>query len=300
MNISGIIVDPVARRQFPGSLRLVAGRIAEVRPSSSSQGPYILPGLVDAHLHIESSMLTPAAFAHAAVGHGTVAVVADPHEIANVLGVAGVDYMLESSLQVPLKFAFGAPSCVPATPFETAGATLCAAETQALLQRDDIAFLAEMMNFPGVIAGDPEVMAKIEAARKLGKVVDGHAPGLGGEGLASYVAAGISTDHESLSLEECLEKLALGMSILLRHGSSARNFADLHSLLSSHPGQCMLCCDDLKPADLLQGHINLLVRQALALGHDLFDVLQCAAVNPVHHYGLEVGLLQQGDWAEWR
>ncbi|MCX5864945.1 MAG: adenine deaminase [Deltaproteobacteria bacterium] len=297
--ISGIIVDPVARHQFPGTLVIDQGRIVEILPDPAARGPFILPGLIDAHIHIESSMLTPAAFAAKAVCHGTVAVVADPHEIANVLGIAGIDFMIESGNQVPLKFYFGAPSCVPATAFENSGATLDARDVEALLRRDDIFFLAEMMNFPGVITRDPEVMAKIAAAMKMGKRVDGHAPGLRGDALAAYAQAGISTDHESGTLAECYEKMALGMQIMLRQGSSARDFEVLHPLITSHPGQCMLCSDDLKPADLARGHINLLVKQGLSLGHNLFDLLQCACVNPVRHYGLKVGLLQKGDPADF-
>ena len=297
--ISGILVDPVARRQFPGTLVIDQGRIVDIRPDAGVSGLFILPGLIDSHIHIESSMLTPAAFAAKAVCHGTVAVVADPHEIANVVGVAGIDFMIESARQVPLKFYFGAPSCVPATAFETAGARLGARDVEELLGRDDIFFLAEMMNFPGVISQDPEVMAKIQSAVRMGKRVDGHAPGLCGPELASYIRAGISTDHESLSLAECYEKLALGMKIQLRQGSSARNLDDLHPLISSHSGQCMLCTDDLKPADLVHGHINLLIKKCLSLGHDLFDILQCACVNPVHHYQLGVGLLQKGDPADF-
>jgi len=296
---SGIIVDPVARRQFPGTLVIDQGRIVEILPDSAARGPFILPGLIDSHIHIESSMLTPAAFAAKAVCHGTVAVVADPHEIANVLGIDGIDFMIGSGCQAPLKFYFGAPSCVPATGFENSGATLDAREVETLLRREDIFFLAEMMNFPGVINRDPEVMAKLGAAAKMGKRVDGHAPGLRGDALAIYAQAGISTDHESGTLEECYEKLALGMKIMLRQGSSARDFEVLHPLITSHSARCMLCSDDLKPADLVRGHINLLVKQALSLGHDLFDILQCGCVNPVRHYRLGVGLLQRGDPADF-
>ena len=297
--ISGIIVDPVARRQFPGTLVIDLGHIIDIIPNAGIRGPFILPGLIDSHIHIESSMLTPATFAAKAVCHGTVAVVADPHEIANVLGFAGIDFMIESGRQAPLKFYFGAPSCVPATAFENAGARLEARDVAELLERDDIFLLAEMMNFPGVIGQDPEVMAKLQAAVKMGKRVDGHAPGLRGADLAAYVMAGISTDHESFSLAECYEKLALGMKIQLRQGSSARNLDDLHPLITSHSGQCMLCTDDLKPGDLAHGHINLLVKKCLSLGHDLFDILQCACVNPVRHYQLRVGLLQKGDPADF-
>lgn len=297
--ISGILIDPVARCRLPATLVIHQGRLADIVPDPTITGPFILPGLIDAHVHIESSLLTPAAFAAMAVCHGTVAVVADPHEIANVLGVPGIDWMIENGGRTPLKFSFGAPSCVPATPFENSGARLTAADVAALLDREDIAFLAEMMNFPGVINHDPEVMAKLAAARAHGKPIDGHAPGLTGRDLAAYAAAGISTDHETITLPEGREKLALGMHLLLRQGSSASNLDDLHPFISSHPGQCMLCTDDLKPADLQRGHINLLVKKALALGHDLFDVLQVACVNAVRHYGLDVGLLQKGDAADF-
>jgi adenine deaminase len=297
--ITGILVDPVARRNVPGTLIIDQGRIVDIQPDAEVRGPFILPGLIDSHIHVESSMLTPAAFAQKAVCHGTVAVVADPHEIANVLGVPGIDFMIASARQVPLKFYFGAPSCVPATGFENSGAKLTARDVEELLGREDIFFLAEMMNFPAVIGRDPEVMAKLRAAAKMGKKVDGHAPGLRGPDLVAYIRAVISTDHESLSLEECYEKLALGMKIQLRQGSSARNLDDLHQLISSHSGQCMLCTDDLKPADLTRGHINLLVKKGLSLGHDLFDILQCACVNPVRHYQLTVGLLQINDPADF-
>jgi len=297
--LSGIVVDPVARRQFPGHLVIYQGRIIDILPDSEARGPFILPGLIDSHIHVESSMLTPAAFAQKAVTHGTVAVVADPHEIANVLGVPGIDFMIDNGNQVPLKFYFGAPSCVPATVFENSGAKLTSRDVAELLRRDDIFFLSEMMNFPGVIGRDPEVMAKLAAAAKMGKRVDGHAPGLRGTDLLAYVQAGISTDHESVTLTECYEKLALGMNIMLRQGSSARNFEVLHPLITSHPNQCMLCSDDLKAADLACGHINLLVKKGLSLGHGLFDLLQCACVNPVRHYQLGVGLLQKNDPADF-
>ncbi|MBU1405549.1 MAG: adenine deaminase [Proteobacteria bacterium] len=296
---SGIIVDPVARKQFPGTLIIAQGRIVDILPDPAVEGPFILPGLIDSHIHIESSMLTPAAFAAKAVCHGTVAVVADPHEIANVLGIAGIDFMIANGRQAPLKFYFGAPSCVPATVFENSGAALSARDVAALLKRNDIHFLAEMMNFPGVINRDPEVMAKLSAAAKMGKRVDGHGPGLRGDALAAYVKAGISTDHESGTLEECYEKLGLGMKIMLRQGSSARDFEVLHPLITSHSDQCMLCTDDIKPADLARGHINLLIKEGLRLGHDIFDLLQCGCVNPVRHYRLDVGLLQQGDPADF-
>ncbi len=264
-----------------------------------SAGGYILPGFVDSHVHVESSMMPPASFAQLAVRFGTVATVSDPHEIANVLGTPGVEYMLANARGVPLKFHFGCPSCVPATRFETAGAVLDGTAVAALLQREDIGYLSEMMNYPGVLAGDPEILAKIAAAQALGKPVDGHAPGLRGEEARRYAAAGITTDHECYTLEEALDKVACGMRILIREGSAARNYEALKSLLATHPAACMLCSDDKHPDDLLEGHINALVRRAVADGLPLMNVLRAACVHPVEHYGLPVGQLQPGDPADF-
>jgi len=298
-SVSGNIVDVQDSRIYPGTLMVSEGRIADIIPEDRDYDTYILPGFVDAHIHIESSMLTPSQFARAAVVHGTVAVVSDPHEIANVLGLAGVRYMLEDAARVPLKFCFGAPSCVPASPFETSGATLGPEGVEELLAMEDIGFLGEVMNFPGVIKGDPGLMAKIEAAKRLGKPVDGHAPGLKGKDLERYAAAGIATDHECLSKEEALEKIKQGMKVLIREGSAAKDFEELAPLLGEHPESCMFCTDDLHPDDLMRGHINLLVKRALDQGIDLMKVLQAACVNPVLHYGLEVGLLREGDPADF-
>ncbi len=260
---------------------------------------YLAPGFVDAHIHIESSLLPPSEFARLAVPHGTVATVSDPHEIANVLGVRGVDFMIRDGLRTPLRFNFGAPSCVPATAFETAGATLDAAAVARLLARRDIRYLSEVMNFPGVLGGDPDLRAKIAAAKQYGKPVDGHAPGVRGADAKRYAAAGISTDHECTTLAEARDKLAAGMKILIREGSAARNFAALAPLLKTHPDRCMFCCDDLHPDRLVEHHLDAHVRRALATGADRFDVLRCASVNPVRHYGLAVGLLRVGDPADF-
>ena len=290
--ISGNVVDPIARRIVPATLTISNGRIAGIVRDTIEHPTWLLPGFVDAHVHVESSLLPPGEFARLAVAHGTVATVSDPHEIANVLGIPGVEWMLDEAARSPFKFHFGAPSCVPATGFDHAGATIDAAGVAALLDRPDIGSLAEMMNYPGVVAGDPAVLAKIAAAAARGKPVDGHAPGLRGGPLEAYVAAGISTDHECVTLDEALEKLALGMRILIREGSAARNFDALASLLDTHPGRCMLCSDDTHPDLLLASHIDELVRRARRRGTNLFDVLQAAVVNPVRHYGLPVGLLQ--------
>ncbi len=297
--ISGQIVDVVAGRVFPGSIEISDGRIAAVRHTATASDQYIVPGLIDAHVHIESSMLPPSEFARLACVHGTVATVSDPHEIANVLGMDGVNYMIEDGKRVALKFYFGAPSCVPATGFESAGASLHAGDVGQLLQQPDIRYLSEMMNFPGVISGDHEVMEKIQLAKKHHKPVDGHAPGLRGEDAEAYVRAGISTDHECISIEEAEEKMALSLHILIREGSAAKSFDALASLIKEHHERCMLCSDDLHPDDLVLGHINLLVKRALALGYDPIHVLRCASLNPVQHYGLDVGLLQAGDAADF-
>jgi adenine deaminase len=299
ITVSGNVVDVVNRRIFAGRLTVVEGTIKEIKETDEKLTEFILPGFVDAHIHIESSMLVPYEFARIALGHGTVATVSDPHEIANVCGIAGVDYMIENARDAKLKFNFGAPSCVPATTFETAGATIDAVQIEMLMQRDAIKYLSEMMNYPGVLFEDAEVMKKIAAAHAAGKPVDGHAPGLRGEDARKYIGAGISTDHECFTLEEALDKLAYGMKILIREGSAAKNYAALHGLITSHTPNVMLCSDDKHPDDLLEGHINLLVKRALQDGHALMDVLRCACVNPVKHYKLNVGLLQEGDAADF-
>jgi len=299
-HLAGQIVDLHRRRIFPGVLEWAGGRIVRIREDRTVRAKhFIAPGFVDAHIHIESSMLPPAEFARWSVVHGTVATVSDPHEIANVLGVAGVDYMIRDGRRTPFKFNFGAPSCVPATTFETAGASLDAKAVARLLARKEIKYLSEVMNFPGVLARDPSLMAMIAAAKKLGKAVDGHAPGLRGKTAARYAAAGITTDHECFTLPEALDKLKARMRILIREGSAARNFAALEPLLKSHPAQAMFCCDDLHPDLLMVRHLDEHVRRALRGGVDRFDVLRCASVNPVEHYHLAVGLLRAGDPADF-
>lgn len=298
MTITGQLVDLHARRIYPATVSIENGRIASIAEIDEAPDHYIMPGFVDAHIHIESSMLIPTAFARLAVVHGTVATVSDPHEIANVCGAMGVRYMIDNARKSPFKFHFGAPSCVPATTFETAGATLNAAAVAELLADPDIWYLSEMMNYPGVLNKDPEVLAKITAAHRIGKPVDGHAPGLRGEQAAAYAAAGISTDHECFTLEEALDKIAAGMHIIIREGSAAKNFEALAELLRLHPDKVMLCSDDKHPDELVSHHINRTVKRALQKGYDLYDVLRAACVNPVLHYKLPVGLLRVGDPAD--
>ena len=297
--VVGNVVDVMGRRVRAAEVRIAEGRIAAIEPTDQPSSTFLLPGFIDAHVHVESSMLVPSEFARAAVVHGTVATVSDPHEIGNVLGVAGVQYMLENGGQTPFKFCFGAPSCVPATTFETAGAAISVAEVEELLDDPRIRYLSEMMNFPGVLGGDPACMAKIKAAHERGKRVDGHAPGLRGEQAARYIAAGITTDHECFTKEEALDKIAAGCKIAIREGSAARNFDALYTLIGEHPGMTMLCSDDKHPDELAAGHINVLVRRAVGRGVDVFDALQAACVNPVEHYGLNVGLLRVGDPADF-
>ncbi|MCU0394774.1 MAG: adenine deaminase [Chitinophagaceae bacterium] len=300
--VSGNLVDLPSRTIFPAHISFENGIITAIDKTGDAPlpgQPYITPGFVDAHVHIESSMLIPSEFARLAVVHGTVATVSDPHEIANVNGLEGVEYMIENGKQVPFKFSFGAPSCVPATVFETAGATLDAAAVTALLQRPEVRYLSEMMNFPGVLHKDPEVMQKIAAAHAAGKPVDGHAPGLRGDAAQQYIDAGISTDHECFTAEEALDKLQRGMKILIREGSAARNFEALIGLLPEWYEQLMFCSDDKHPDSLVLGHINQLCARAVAKGMDVFQVLQVACVNPVLHYKLPVGLLRIGDPADF-
>jgi len=299
--LTGTILDPVNRRSFPGKITFHNGIILSVHeiPGDSAEKRIIAPGFVDSHIHIESSMLVPSEFARLAVQHGTVATVSDPHEIANVCGIEGVNYMIENGKKVPLKFYFGAPSCVPATPFETSGAELTPEDLNLLLERDDILYLAEMMNWPGVLNDDPDVMAKIESALQRGKPVDGHAPGLTDDDAIKYAGAGITTDHECFTIEEARDKIKAGMTIAIREGSAAKNFEALHPLLAESPESVMFCSDDKHPDDLAIGHINQLAARSIKLGYELHDILRASSVHAVQHYGLDTGLLQEGDPADF-
>jgi adenine deaminase len=300
-SITGNLVDVWKKSIYQVRLDIVDGKIQKIAQTGNpvQEGNYILPGFVDAHVHVESSMLIPSEFARLAVVHGTISTVSDPHEIANVCGLEGVEYMINNGKKVPFKFNFGAPSCVPATIFETAGASLDAAAVKALLEKPEIKYLSEMMNFPGVLHQDPEVMQKIRAAHALNKPIDGHAPGLRGATAKAYIEAGISTDHECFSKEEALDKLEHGMKIIIREGSAAKNFEALIELLEDHPNLIMFCSDDKHPDSLEAGHINQLCARAVAKGIDLFTVLRAASVNPVLHYDLDMGLLCEGDDADF-
>jgi adenine deaminase len=299
MKLAGKIVDVISKKIFPGELEISEGIIVRISHVKDVPDVYILPGLIDSHIHIESSMVTPAAFASEAVSRGTTGVVSDPHEIANVLGIEGVDYMITEAAKVPMKFWFGAPSCVPATSFESSGAVLGYEKVKQLLVRKEILYLSEMMNFPGVINGNEEVLNKLKIARDLKKPVDGHAPGLTGEDLKKYIRAGISTDHECSTLDEAKEKIQLGMKILIREGSAARNLDALKTLIRTNPEMVMLCSDDLHPEMLQKRHIEKLVSKLIIEEFDLFDVLRSCTMNPALHYKLNAGLLQKGDPADF-
>ena len=296
--LKGNIVDIKNRKIFKGEITIIDGLISGIEEKPCIENHFILPGFVDAHIHIESSMLVPSEFAKIAVNHGTVATVSDPHEIANVLGIKGVEFMIENGKKTPFKFNFGAPSCVPATPFESAGAIIDSDGIKQLMANPDIKYLAEMMNYPGVIFDDAEVHKKIEWAKYYNKSIDGHAPGLTGDNLNKYISAGITTDHECFTYDEALEKLQKGMKVIIREGSAAKNFEALIDLLPEHFENMMFCSDDKHPDDLLLGHINQFCERAIAKDIDIFKVLQVACVNPVKHYGLDVGLLKVGDAAD--
>ena len=298
----GHIVDLVARRIFDGEFSVTDGKITSITECEvEASAPYYLPGFVDSHVHIESSMMTPVEFARIALRHGTIGAVCDPHEIANVMGVEGIEIMLDIARLADFRFAFGMPSCVPSCnqDIETSGFVLGAAEVEQFMKRDDIYFLAEMMNFPGVLNGDPEVMTKIAAAKATGKPVDGHAPGLVGDARQRYADAGISTDHECTSMETGRAAIASGMIVQIREGSAAKDYNALAPLIAEAPGQVMFCTDDCHPTDFVRGHLDRIVRRAIADGYDILDILTAACLTPVKHYSIPAGLLQPGDPADF-
>jgi adenine deaminase len=295
----GQIVDIGKQRIFKGEVTFENGVITSIIEKNNDVNQFIMPGFIDAHIHIESSMLVPSEFAKLAVAHGTIATISDPHEIANVMGLEGVNFMIENGKNTPFKFYFGAPSCVPATDYESSGASINSDAIKELLAKDDIKYLSEMMNYPGVLNKDKEVMQKLAWAKLFNKPVDGHAPGLRGESLTTYIQSGMSTDHECFSFEEGLEKLEKGMKILVREGSAAKNFEALISLLPRYYENMMFCSDDKHPDDLILGHINDLCSRAIKKGMDLFKVLQAACINPINHYNLDVGQLRVGDSADF-
>jgi adenine deaminase len=298
--VSGNIVDIFEKQIYPGTIYIDNGVVTQIKQEKAQNySKFILPGFIDSHIHIESSMLSPAEFARNAVRFGTVATISDPHEIANVCGLDGINFMIENGKSVPFKFFFGASSCVPATNFETSGAKITAKDIENLIRNSEVWYLSEMMNFPGVIYEDPEVIAKLNIAKKYSLPVDGHCPGLRGDSLWKYVNSGISTDHECTTIEEAEEKIHFGMKILIREGSAAKNFEELLPLLSKYPDMVMFCSDDLHPYDLINGNINLLVKRAIEKGYELFNVLRAATLNPVLHYKIPVGILRVGNDADF-
>lgn len=298
-SLRGQLVDIEKREIYPAKIEVNNGRIQAVNRLPTAPPHYLLPGFIDAHVHIESSLLVPASFARLAVIHGTVATVSDPHEIANVCGMEGIAFMIDNGEKTAFKFFFGAPSCVPATTFETAGDAISTKQIEQLFREGKIHYLAEMMNWPGVLMEDPQVMEKIHLAQRYGKPVDGHAPGLTGESAAKYAAAGITTDHECTTFEEGRDRIRNRMKVAIREGSAARNFDALIDLMDEFPEHLMFCSDDKHPDSLLEGHINQLVARAVSRGKDLFDVLRAACITPARHYGLPVGLLKVGDPADF-
>ena len=301
----GHIVDVIRHEIFDGEVVVNGERIVEVKqcelPDNGKAWPYLMPGFIDSHVHIESSMMAPCEFARVAASHGTIGVVADPHEIANVLGIKGIDYMIQSGKLSPFNYCFAAPSCVPAcgSDIETSGAVIDAAGVEELMARDDIGVLGEMMNYPGVLNGDPEVMRKIHAAQANGKPVDGHAPQLVGDERRRYALAGISTDHECATLEEGRACISAGMKVIIREGSAAKDYTKLSPLIDESPNMVMLCTDDCHPDDLIRGHINQLVKRALSDGYHFWNILMAASINAQRHYGLNWGMLQEGDIANF-
>lgn len=299
MKVTGKLID-IHKREIYAAVIIIEGkRILRIKRVKEKVNGYILPGLIDSHIHIESSMVTPGSFAKAAVSRGTTSVISDPHEIANVLGTEGVNFMVNDAKKVPLKFWFGAPSCVPATTFETAGAEMNHKEIGKLLKMRKIKYMGEMMNFPGVIYNNKEVYEKIKHAFKAGKPIDGHAPGLSGKDLKKYISAGISTDHECSTLAEAIEKISLGMKIQIREGSAAKNLDALKDLIKTNPDKVMLCSDDLHPEMLVKRYLDKIIARLIKEGYNLFDVIRSCTINPVMHYKLDCGLLRPDDAADF-
>ena len=294
--IEGNLVDIDNREFYPCTITVSDGKILSIERNSNSYNHYICPGFIDAHVHIESSMLMPSEFSKLVIPNGTVGVVSDPHEIANVLGVEGVKMMIKNGEETPLKIFWGIPSCVPATPLDKPGNIITAEDTEILAKTGQFTMLAEVMNIPGVLNGEPEVIAKLDIAKKYALRIDGHAPELRGDTLSAYIAHGIETDHESSELEEAEEKISKGMQIMIREGSAAKNYDALKSLIATRTDNVMFCTDDSHADDLLiKGHINYLVKKAVSDGFGIFDILQVACINPVHFYHLDVGTLHVGD-----
>jgi adenine deaminase len=299
------LVNVLSGEIHPANIAVEDGRIVGIGDYKARKvidllGAYLAPSLIDGHFHVESSMLMAPEFARAVVPHGTGAVVIDPHEYANVLGLDGIRYVLESSKNLPLDFFIMLPSCVPATALETAGARITADDLRLMIGDERVAGVAELMNFPGVYLGAKSELAKIEAGK--GKCIDGHAPGLRGKNLNAYVLAGVRSDHESVEVAEAREKLRLGMHILLREGSTERNLAHLLPLVNAHnSGNCSFATDDKLAGDLVhEGHIDHCVRKSIKLGLSPITALQIATINTARHYRLQnLGAIAPRFWADF-
>ncbi len=291
--VRGNLLNVSTEEVYGAEITYLNGIITCVKAVHGNYKGLILPGFIDAHIHIESSLLTPSRFAEAVVPHGTTSIVADPHEIANVMGLNGINYMVNDASTVPLKVYLTAPSCVPATPFETSGGVISEYEIEKLLEDKNVVALGEMMNFPGVINEDQNVIAKLKAAKRIGKPVDGHAPLLSGSELCKYIMSGISTDHECTTKKEALEKRRLGMKLMLREGSSAKNLKELASI-----GGYFIVSDDKDPGDLLQGHVDGMLRKAFEYGIDPIEALKMVTLNPGEHYNLNTGNIVPGKAAD--
>lgn len=286
-HVDGQLVDVLRGEIYPACVNFDENNIVRIERKLAAPPQYILPGLIDAHVHIESSLLTPYRFAEKAVAHGTTAVVANPHEIANVMGMAGIRYMVDDGKSTPLRFFYSAPSSVPSTAMETSGAVIGWKEVREMLSTGDFVSLGEVMDVPGVLREDPALMSKIEVAVQFGKPIDGHAPGLGGYDLDRYVMAGISTDHECTTVREAEEKDRKGMTVMVREGSAARNLNALMPFASKH--KHFLVTDDLSAVDMADGHVDSLLRKAVAAGMDPIHAIRAASMWPAQHYGLPGG-----------
>ncbi len=300
MKIEGKIVDLHSQEIFEGSIELSDGVITSINRHATTATKYIMPGFIDAHVHIESSMLTPANFGRMVVKYGTVGIVTDPHEISNVLSIEGLKFMGKSIESSPIKCFPTIPSSIPATPFDVAGGVITATHVERLAATGRFVALSEVMNVPGVLFEDEEVMAKLATAKAYNLVIDGHAPSLVGDDLTKYINSGISTDHECVTLEEAQEKISKGMKILIREGSAAKNYETFKELIATNPDDIMFCTDDSHSDDIVAlGHIDKIVKRAVKDGFPLFDILKIACLNPINHYKLDLGTLRVGDRADF-
>jgi adenine deaminase len=294
--VEGQLVDVVNGKVVPSGVVMEGGKFTEIVTLAEAPNRYLLPGFIDSHIHIESSQLCPSRFAEASVPHGTTAVVSDPHEIANVLGVKGIDLMLEDASNVPLRIFLTAPSCVPATQYERSGATIGVAEIESMLKDPRFVGLGEVMDVQGVLRDDPGIIAKIKAAKAFWKGIDGHCPGLVGNDLVKYINAGMRTDHESITADEAEEKYFLGMWIQVREGSASRDLRSLMPFAKTH--ECMLVSDDLRAKDLVNGHLDVLLRKAVALGMPPMHAIRAVTAWPAWHYNLPGGSVAVGRTAD--